>query len=135
MSNDVIRWGLGLMVLVHGIGHMLFMPLLAETLRLGTDGRSWLLTGVLGESPTRLLATLVAGVIAIAFIAAGLGIIVSAGWWRPVVIAAAVASMTLVVAMWDGIPTSSALFAFLFDGLVLVALLVADWPSSETMGA
>jgi hypothetical protein len=135
MSNDVIRWVIGLAVLAHGIGHALFMPALNSLMRLDTSGRSWLLSPVVGDGATQALATVVAGAIGIAFVAAGAGILLQTGWWRQVAIIASVASIALVVLLWDGIPTSSAFFAFVFDAVVLAALIVAHWPSPETIGA
>jgi hypothetical protein len=35
----------------------------------------------------------------------------------------------------DGLPTSSALFGFLFDLVVLALVLVARWPSHEAIGS
>ena len=135
MSADVIRWIIGLAVIAHGIGHVLFMPMLNGAMRLQTDGHSWLLTNVLGDNPTKTLASVVAAVIGIAFVAVGIGILGQTTWWRNLAIAASAISLALIVVMWNGIPTSSAAMAAAFDVVVLVALLVAHWPSTETIGA
>lgn len=135
MSADVIRWIVAIVVIAHGIGHVLFMPLLNGAMRLQADGHSWLLTGVVGDGPTKGLATIVAGLIGVAFVVAGVGILGQTTWWRTLAIAASVASLVLIVAMWDGLPTSSAAFAVAFDVAVLIALLVVHWPSTETIGA
>jgi hypothetical protein len=135
MSNELWRWVIALVVFAHGVGHILFMPILASTLRLSNEGHSWLLTGVLGDVPTRWLASAVAVVALTLFVAAAAGVVGLAAWWRPAAIAGAVISGALIVVMWDGIPTSSAIFALAFDGAVLVALLLADWPSRELVGS
>jgi hypothetical protein len=41
---------------------------------------------------------------------------------------------TSATAMWDGIPTSSAVFALAADVVILVALVWAHWPSAEVVG-
>lgn len=135
MSNDAWRWIIGLAVLAHGVGHVLFMPAMAGLMKLGTSGHSWLLTGVAGDGLTKGLATLVGGVVFVAFVAASGGLFLQAAWWRPLTIAASVASIILIVAMWDGLPTSPAIAALVFDGLVLAALVVARWPSEDLIGA
>lgn len=70
-----------------------------------------------------------------AFVAASAGVFVQAAWWRPVAIATSVASLVLIAATWDGLPASPALAVVVFDLVVLVALLVARWPSAEMIGA
>jgi hypothetical protein len=135
MSGDWLRWVLGIVVIAHGVGHVLFMPLLRGALRLETDGRSWLVGPVLGDGPTTVLASMLAGLAAAAFVAAGVGLIGLAAWWRVLAVGAAVLSMVVIVALWNGVPTSSAAFALAFDVVILVALVVVHWPSAETIGA
>lgn len=135
MPNEILRWIVALAVLAHGVGHVLFMPVLAGVMRLPSSGHSWLLTSAVGDTPTRLVATLVAAVAIGAFVAAGAGLLTQVGWWRQAAVVGAAISIGLIVAMWDGIPTSSAFFAFVFDLLVLGALLIARWPTEQSMGA
>ena len=47
----------------------------------------------------------------------------------------AAGSLVLVAVMWNGIPASSGFFAALFDIVVLGALLLAHWPSTEMVGS
>ena len=77
----------------------------------------------------------VGGLAAAAFVAAGVGLIGLAAWWRVLAVGAAVLSMVVIVALWNGVPTSSAAFALAFDVVILVALVVVHWPSAETIGA
>ncbi len=135
MSNDVWRWVIGLAVLAHGLGHVLFMPAMSGLMKLEASGHSWLLTGVAGDAITKALASLVAGGVLVAFVAASGGLFLQAAWWRPFAIVASVASIALVAAMWDGLPTSPAISALVFDVVVLAALIIARWPSEEMIGA
>ena len=84
MTGDWLRWVLGVVVVAHGVGHVLFMPLLNGALRLETDGRSWLVSPVLGDGATNVLASVLAGVAGVAFVAAGVGIVAQAraSWAR-----------------------------------------------------
>lgn len=135
MSDDVWRWVITLALFAHGIGHTLFIPLLAPMLGLQTSGHSWLLTGPLGDGFTKGLASVIAFVALAGFVAAAAGVLAQAAWWRPLAIVAAAVSLVLVLAMWDGLPTSSAFAAVAFDVVVLIALLVAHWPSERVVGA
>ncbi|TAJ99008.1 MAG: hypothetical protein EPO36_13370 [Chloroflexota bacterium] len=135
MSNDVWRWVIGLAVLAHGVGHVLFLPAMAGLMKLQASGHSWLLTGIAGDGLTRGFASLAAGVVLIAFVAASGGLLLQAAWWRPLAIAAAVGSAVLIVTMWDGLPSSPAIAALVFDAVVLAALLIARWPGEDMIGA
>jgi len=108
---------------------------MAGIMKLGTSGHSWLLTGVAGDALTKGLASLIGGAVLVAFVAASGGLILQAAWWRPLAVAASVASIVLIVAMWDGLPTSPAIAALAFDAVVLVALVIARWPSEDVIGA
>ena len=135
MSADVLRWVIGIAVVAHGVGHVLFMPLLNGVLRLETNGETWVAGGVLGDGGTIIVASVFAGLAGAAFVAAGVGVIVQAGWWRQLAILASVVSIVLVAAMWNGIPTTSAAFALAFDVVVLLTLLVAHWPAPDSIGS
>jgi len=135
MSPDVARWVLAVVVFAHGVGHVLFAPMLAGTMKLDATGHSWLLTGLVGDGPTRALATLVAAVVTAAFVVAAGGIVLQTSWWRGIAVGGALGSIVLVGVMWDGIPTSPAAAALAFDVVVLAALLVVHWPSTELIGA
>jgi hypothetical protein len=135
MSPEVIRWIVALAVLGHGVGHVLFMPVLAASMKLDASGHSWLLTGVLGDGPTRLLASLVGAALVAVFTVTAGGILLQTTWWRPLAVAAAIASVALVVLLWDGLPTGPAAAALAFDAAIVVALLVFRWPATDLIGA
>jgi hypothetical protein len=123
---------LALVVLFHGLGHVLF---LGPTIRLANwadqTGHSWLVTPVLGDTAT----VLVGGTIWIATIALFLGgvggFLAGQDWWRTVTVAAAVLSIIGIALMWDGIAPTNALFALAVDGLILGSLLWLHWPAPE----
>jgi len=135
MSNDVLRWIIGLAVLGHGLGHVLFMPLFAGTLKVEANGHSWLLTDMLGKGVTQALATIIAAVALGIFVVAGIGLLGETAWWRPLSIVGAVVSLALVAVMWDGLPVSSAYFAVTFDVAVLVGIVWIHWPAPDVIGA
>jgi len=135
MSPEIVRWLVALAVLGHGIGHVLFMPVLAASMKLDASGHSWLLTGVLGDGATRLLASVIGAALVAAFTVTAGGILWQTAWWRPLAIAASMISIALVVLMWDGLPTGPASAALVFDAAIVVALVVAHWPAPDLIGA
>lgn len=135
MSPEVVRWIIAAVVLAHGVGHVLFAPLLATALKLEASGHSWLLTPALGDGPARAVATALAAIVTAAFVVVAGGIALQTGWWRGLAIAAALGSILLVGLMWDGVPSSPAAAAVAFDVVILAALLLLHWPSSDVIGA
>jgi hypothetical protein len=129
---DLVRFGLALVVFAHGVGHLLF---LAPVVGLGNwadqTGESWILTGAIGEPATRAIATALWSAVIVLFVAGVAGFLGGTEWWRTVTIAAAALSAVGIVAFWGGIATSSAVFALVADVVILGALLVAHWPTTE----
>jgi hypothetical protein len=129
---DLVRFGLALVVFAHGVGHVLF---LAPVVGLGNwadqTGESWILTGAIGEPATRAIATALWSAVIVLFVAGVAGFLGGTEWWRTVTIAAAALSAVGIVAFWGGIATSSAVFALVADVVILGALLVAHWPTTE----
>jgi hypothetical protein len=134
--SDALRIGVALVVFAHGVGHLLFLgPVVGLGNWAGQTGHSWILTGALGDGAARAIAAVVWSVVIVLFIAGVGGFLIGADWWRAVTIAAAAVSIAGIVVYWDGIATSNAIFALVFDVVVLAALLVAHWPSAELAGS
>ena len=89
---------------------------------------SWLLTRLgLSESTTKMIATVLAVIATLGFVAAGLalfGVLVPFDWWRTLAIASAVVSLLLVLIFWN----RYLIVGLLIDGAILVTLLFTDWP-------
>lgn len=133
---DALRIGVALVVFAHGVGHILFLgPVLGLGNWAGQSGQSWLLTGVLGDTATRAVATLTWSAVIVLFVAGVGGFLAGADWWRGATIAAAALSIAGIAGFWDGIATTNAIFALVTDLLILGALFVAHWPSSELAGS
>jgi hypothetical protein len=135
MPTEGIRWVVALAVAAHGIGHVLFMPVLSDALGLQVTGRSWLLTPLVGESLVRVVASTVAGAVLVGFVVATGGFVARASWWRAVALGSALASAVLIVTMWDGLQRSSAFFALAFDLAVVASLTIAKWPPEQVLEA
>jgi len=86
---------------------------------------SWLFTG-LSESASKTIATTLAVIATLGFVAAGLalfGILVPFDWWRILAIASAVVSLLLVVIFWD----PYLIVGLLIDAAVLATLIFTNW--------
>jgi hypothetical protein len=134
--TPMLKLVLAVVVLAHGVGHLLF---LGPSLRLadwaGQTSHSWLLTGTLGDGPSRAVASAIWVTTVVLFVAGVGGFVLDATWWRAVTIAGAIVSIAGIVLFWDGLATSSAAFALVFDVVLLVSLLVVHWPATEAVGA
>jgi hypothetical protein len=132
----MLRLVLAVVVLAHGLGHVLF---LGPSLRLvdwaGQTSHSWLLTAAVGDGVARGVAAVTWLATMALFTAGAAGYLADAAWWRPVTVAAAVVSITGIVVFWDGIAPSSAIPAIAFDVVLLVVLLVLHWPATDTVTA
>ena len=127
---------LALVLLFHGVGHVLFLgPALRLVDWAGQTGQSWLLTSTLGDGPSRAVGAIVWTASIVLFVAGASGLLAGQPWWRSVTVAGAIVSLVGIVVSWDGLATTNAVFALVVDVLVLWALLVAHWPSSEPVGS
>lgn len=123
-------------VFAHGVGHILFlMPALGVTRWADQTGHSWLLTSLLGDGATRVIAAVVWTSATVLFVASVVGLYTGADWWRAAAVAGAIVSGVGIIAMWDGLPVSNAFFALAFDAVVLITLLWVHWPSAEVAGS
>jgi hypothetical protein len=135
MSAGIWRIVVALVILAHGIGHVLFLaPCLGFT-QWGQSAQSWLLTGLLGDSVTRLLGGLLWLVAIAGFTAAGVGLLGQHAWWRTLAVASAGVSLLALALFVSGIGTQPVLSAAVMDVAILVALLWIDWPSVDLVGA
>jgi hypothetical protein len=140
MSASTLRIIIALGLLIHGIGHaMAFFPALGIFSTENWHHRSWLLTGAIGDSASRIISMIFFGIVLIGFVGAGLGVF---GWlvphelWRTLAIASAVISLVALALFWNS-------FAALFPNKIgaigvniatLVCLLWANWPTETTLG-
>ncbi|HEY7523024.1 MAG TPA: hypothetical protein VH720_05105 [Candidatus Limnocylindrales bacterium] len=135
MGNEAVKLIIALVVTAHGVGHLLFLvPALGIATWAGQTGDSWLLTSTFGEAVTRTIAAVVWAAAIVLFVAGVAGFLTAAEWWRAVTIAGAVVSAVGIVAMWNGIAMSSAVFALGFDAALVIALAVAHWPAADLVG-
>ena len=128
----MIKIALAVVVLAHGIGHILFLVPLLGIAEWGQSARSWLLGA---DTPAKLIGGLLWLVALIGFCAAAFGLFSQQEWWRPVAIISSAVSLVGLLLFWANPASSSAVSAAVVDLLVPIALLVIRWPSVELIGA
>ena len=116
----------GLFIVLHGLVHLWYLVLSRGLVEfkpeMGWNGRSWLLTRPLGDALTRTLASAGYGLAALAFVAAGVGILADAAWFRSGLVGSAVFSTVVIALFWDG-DTDRLVQKGLIGILINVALL------------
>lgn len=132
----MLRTLFGVFIVLHGLVHLwpfvLSRGLVGFKAEMGWTGDSWLLTSVVGDSATGLLASIVYVVAAITFVASGVGLFTRSSWWRPVMLASAVFSALVILTFWDGateLLVEKGLVGFLIDLAIIFLLLVLKWPA------
>lgn len=130
----MLRIVISLVIAAHGIGHILFLaPMLrAEGGMWSQVNNSWLL----GDSSlVRLVGALLWAAVLVLFVVAALGLFTQQPFWRTAAIIASILSVIGLVIFWHSPPGSPVISALVFNVCVLVALLLAHWPSYEMVGA
>jgi hypothetical protein len=131
----LLRFITGGFIVLHGLVHLLYAGQSQRLFELRPgmvwpDG-SWAFSNLLGDGATRLLASICYVLVAIGFVAGGIGIFVRQAWWHPVVVGSAAVSTMMIILLWNGKMQQLAdqgLIAILINVAVLVAVLVLRWP-------
>jgi hypothetical protein len=124
----LIRFLIGAVITLHALVHFWFIALAMKLFpfepQMGWTTKSWLFTNLLGDDLTRKLAALLLFIVMLVMATGGVAFIFGAGWSRPILIGAAVASIAVIVLFWDGsfdLIVSKGLIAVLLDLGVIAA--------------
>lgn len=96
----------GVFIILHGLVHLLYF---AQSQRLfelrpnmtWPDG-SWVFSKLFGDTVLRLLASITYFLVAIGFVAGGIGILFGQAWGRSLILGSAVFSSIIIILFWDG---------------------------------
>lgn len=135
MSGSFWRIVVALVILVHGIGHVLFLAPCLGFAQWGQSAHSWLLTKTMGDVATRVIGSLLWLVVIVGFVTAGIGLLGQDAWWRTLAVASAGVSLLALVLFVSGSSTQPVLSAAAMDIAILVALVWTHWPSVDLVGA
>ena len=135
----MLRSFFGLIVVLHGLVHLWFVALsqrlVAFQPEMGWTGRSWLLTDLISDASTRLLASVDYAAAMVAFVASGIGLLTPGTWWRPVLIGSALFSGAAILLLWDGVTqllVPRGIIGLLIDLAILFLILIARWPPTSS---
>ncbi len=124
----MLRFLAGIFVILHGLVHLWYVTLSARLVEykpdMGWTGESWLLTGPIGDSATRALASGLYVLATVGFVAGGIGLLARQDWRGAVVAGSAVFSTVIIVLFWDG-NTSMLVQKGLIGLLINLGVLVA----------
>jgi hypothetical protein len=130
----MLRFLFGVFATLHGLVHLWFVALSQGLVEfepdMGWTSESWLLSGLLGQAATKRLAGVVFSLATVGFVAGGIGLLVRAGWWRTVLMGAAIFSTGGIFLYWDGrreMIVQKGLIAVLINAGTTIALQLVDW--------
>lgn len=130
----MLRTFVFLVLAVHGVGHTIGIAGGWAASAWGGSSTSWLLTPLLGRT-TGVVEGLLWLIPAIGFAAAAALLIGNFEAWRWVALASAVASLFVIALFPQQLSTGSLIGALVVDAIVLIGLLVLDWPAADAIGA
>ncbi len=137
----MLKFAIVLVVILHGMVHLMYFCQSQRIFELKTgmvwpDG-SWAFRRLLGDSPTRSLASLSCLLAGILFVGGGLALLLGQTWWRPLIVGAAGVSVALYILFWDGKLQkldAQGVIGLLISAAILASLLILRWPSSASLG-
>jgi hypothetical protein len=135
MSGGFWRVVIALVILIHGIGHVLFLAPCLGFSQWGWSAHSWLLTRTVGGVATQVIGGLLWLVVTVGFVAAGIGLLGQDAWWRTLAVASAGVSLLALALFVSGGSTQPLLSAAGMDLAILIALVWIRWPSANLVGA
>lgn len=98
----------GVFLGLHGLVHLWYVVLSQGWVEvedaMGWNGHSWLLSPVLDSGSILSAASVLYLLVTLGFVAGGIGYALGREWSSAVLIAAAILSTVVLVAMWDGKP-------------------------------
>jgi hypothetical protein len=122
---------IALVLLGHGIGHSmgLLQVFKVATVNPSWNGDSWILTGTVGTTVTQIVGSVVwiAAIVGFAALAASLMGWLPTGWFPPLAIGSAAASLTGLLLFPIAFPAFSTVGALVVDVAVLAAVIWYGW--------
>lgn len=125
----MLRFLIGLIITLHALVHFWFIALALKLFEykpeMGWTTKSWLFTPLIGEPATRKLAAVLLAAVMGAMAVGGIAFIFSAGWSRPLLTYSAIASIVVIVLLWDGSfqqIVQKGLVAILLDAAIILGM-------------
>lgn len=143
MSTENLRFVVGGLLLVHGLGHggavgaLIWLRVFPGTPTGGwLAARSWLFPAL--QTPEATAVAMTFWVVAMCgFVAAALifwGIVLPGEIWRPLAVGSAVVSLVGMIVFYGTWPVFNTVASFAVNAAALFTQLVARWPAREMFG-
>jgi len=95
-------------IILHGLVHLLYVGQSQRLFELRPGmiwpDASWAFSRLFGDRATRGLTSITFILVAIGFVAGGVGLIFNQSWWHPFVVGATAVSSVMIILLWDGRP-------------------------------
>ena len=102
----MIDWVLSVLLVAHGWAHIWYVILSRQLISyeewMAWTGKSWILSGLLGDSVNRLIATIGYTGSLIGFIMSGVMLHMGRPAWRTTALASSIMSTITILTFWDG---------------------------------
>lgn len=118
----MIRWLIAIAMLMHGVGHIVFVLAAFTETPMEFSTAPWLLPGAFTvDSPVGKAFALLWLLAMLGFMVAAVGLILRKEWWPSLAVAAAVVSLVVLLPWWNTITPSSRVWVLLADVVVIAA--------------
>lgn len=127
MDSNILRWSIIVILLAHGVGHIMGFLESWISIPAGFTNQPWILSNNIPiESALGRAFGLLWLVAMIAFLGAVFGLISRQEWWRALAIAAAFISLVAILQWWNTV-TSGARFGAVFVDVMTILVLLPAW--------
>jgi hypothetical protein len=127
----MVRFLAGLVILLHGLVHLWFAALarglVAFKPKMGWSGKSWLVTGMIGDSATRSIAAVMLVIVTAGLSVGGVAFAAHQSWSRPLLLISAGLSAATLLLFWDGsmqLIVQKGLIGLTLDLAIIIGLLL-----------
>ncbi len=127
----MLRIIVALMIIGHGIGHIMGFLAAWTRVPMGFTDRPWIFSSgvTIGSALGRAFGLLWL-VAMVATVASGIGLLIRADWWPPLAIVGSIISLLVIAPWWNTVAPGPRFWASLVDLIILAALLL---PWRETV--
>jgi hypothetical protein len=135
MSPLMMKTFVGIILLIHGLGHaLMILAALDKPLSPTHSIKSWIITPILGPTPTVIIGICMAVVSLVGFMVAGFNL---TGWlfadldWQYFTQLAAIVSLMGLIVFWDAFPFffPNKIGVIIVDLYMFVSITWLNWPS------
>lgn len=129
---------IGIVLLMHGAGHVLGVNAVFFGESDTWNSRSWLVNRLVGDTIATWIGVVLWLAATAGFLFAGMAVFelaIGQDAWRPLAVASAILSTITLALYWHGLPTlfPNKLGALAVNFIILIGVIFYDWPSDETI--